>query len=158
MRENQLTPAVKKYIEIQYSPVTQGYLRQYCIDNGFSLTTRFDGETQDDKSFDFHSTVWYTTNTADITNGQAEVSVTDVEPKGFALFGPDEDILVLEIESEQLSAIRVDYGESYGLTDEWPEYRAHITLSYAYDGIMPEVALPDGTKITATTLNVKDQK
>lgn len=158
MRENQIAKAVKKYIEVQYSPVTQGYLRQYCLDNDFSLTTSYDGDPQDAKSFDFHSTVWYTTNAVDITNGQSTVSVTDVEPTGFALFGPDEDILVLEIESEHLNEIRASYGDTYDLTDEWPEYRAHITLCYSYTGIMPEVALPDGTKITATELNIKDQK
>ena len=158
MRENQLEKETKKYIEIQYSPVTQGYLRQYCKDNDFSLTTNYDGNDQDEKSFDFHSTVWYTSNKADIPNGEYDVSVTDVVPTGFALFGPDEDVLVLEIESEQINAIRAKYGDTYELTDDWPSYRPHITLCYTYNGIMPEVELPDGTKITATELNVKDQK
>jgi hypothetical protein len=158
MRESQLSSPTKKYIEVQYSPVTQGYLRQYCIDNGFDLSVRFDGDDQSEKLFDFHTTVWYTTNEANINNGTQDVQVTDIEPQGFALFGPDEDILVLEIDSKQIRSIRDMFGSEYGLEDEWPDYRPHITLSYSFSGELPTVELPDGDEMTATTLNVKNQK
>jgi hypothetical protein len=161
MREHQLhetTESTKKYIEVQYSDVTQGYLREYCLDNEFDLSTRFNGDDQPVQAFDFHTTVWYTSNSVVMPNYSQDIDINDIEPKGFALFGPDENILVLEIDSEQIRSIRDKLGDEYGLEDEWPDYRAHITLSYSFSGELPTVDLPDGTILAATTLNVKPQK
>jgi hypothetical protein len=165
MREHELheadktDKAVKKYIEIQYSPTAQGYLREYCIDNDFNLSTRFNGDDQPVQAFDFHSTVWFTTNSVVMSNYSQDVEINDIEPKGFALFGPDENILVLEIDSAEIRSIRDTLGEQYGLEDEWPEYRPHITLSYAFAGdAIPTVSMPDGEMITGDELHVKDQK
>lgn len=159
MREEQLAPPQEKYIEIQYSPVTQGYLREYCLDNGFDLTVSFDKEKQSELDFDFHSTVWFTSNKAVISNGTQNVTIDDVTPKGFALFGEEENILVLEIESEQIRSIRATLGDRYKLEDVWPDYRPHITLSYLYtDNDVPQVELPDGDMIIGEYLNIKNQK
>jgi 2'-5' RNA ligase len=148
-----------KYIEVQYDAVTQSYLRQYCIDNDFDLTIRFNGRYQPTLAFDFHSTVWYTTNAVLMDNVTQTININDIVPKGFALFGPGENILVLEIESEQLNSIRDTIGAQYALEDEWPDYRPHITLSYRYlDSDLPKVDLPDGNMITADQLHIKNQK
>jgi hypothetical protein len=158
MRESQLSATSKKYIEVQYDEDTQHYLRQYCIDNEFDLSVKFDGKDQSPQMFDFHSTVWYTTNETSINNGTQDVQITDITSQGFALFGPDENILVLEIDSEQIRSIRATLGSEYGLEDEWPDYRPHITVSYSFSGDLPSVPLPDGDQMTATKLNVKNQK
>lgn len=159
MREAQITPAVKKYIEVQYDEETQDYLRRYCIDNGFDLSIRFNGRPQPIMAFDFHSTVWSTSNEAVISNGTTAVTVDDITPKGFALFGDQQNILVLEIDSEQIRSIRSTIGEQYGLEDEWPDFRPHITLSYLYtDNDLPQVDLPDGDMIIVDKLHIKNQK
>lgn len=157
MREADLK-ATKKYIEVQYTPVTQGYLREYCHTNGFDLTTKFNGTTQEPDDFDFHSTVWFTSNAVVMQNESREILIDDVIPKNFAMFGPDKDILVLEIDSEKLTAIRETFGDEYALEDEWPDFAAHITLSYSHAGELPTVDLPDGDELIATTLNIKTQK
>ena len=156
MREDDLKTNKKKYIELQYSPVTQGYLREYCKDNGFDLTTRFNGRTQSEEAFDFHTTIWYTTTSHDINNRSYDVIVEDIVPKGFDIFG--EGILVLEIESEQIRNIRGEFGQTHGMEDEWPVYRPHISLSYAWTGAVPEVDMPDGDEIVGGIVHIKDQK
>jgi hypothetical protein len=158
MREDQLTATCKKYIEVQYTEESQDYLRKYCVDNGFDLSVSFSGVDQPIQAYDFHTTVWYTSNKASVANGTQEVQISDITPKGFALFGEDENILVLEIESPDLSTIRTTMGTQYELEDEWPEYRPHITMSYTYSGELPDIDLPDGEQLVADTLNVKDQK
>lgn len=156
MREDDLRPLEKKYIEVQYDSVTQGYLREYCNEHGFDLSIRFDGSTQDPDRFDFHSTVWFTTTEHDIPNRSHPVNVT-ARAKNFALFGSNQDILVLEIESEDLEQLREHYGSTYNMEDEWPDYRPHITLCYRYagDGI-PDIALPE-KDLVANVLNIKKQ-
>ena len=158
MTENDIIPN-KKYIEIQYDAVTQGYLRQYCIDNDFDLTSRYDGSKQPTLAFDFHSTVWYTTNSVLMNNSTQTININDIVPKGFSLFGPQENNLVMDIESEQLNSIRDTLGAQYALEDEWPTYRPHITLSYRYTGSnLPQIDLPDSEFIVADKLNIKNQK
>jgi hypothetical protein len=149
----------KKYIEAQYSAVTQGYLQEYCADNGFDLSTRFDGSEINPDDFDFHTTVWFTTTEHIMPNVESDVNIDDITPMGFALFGPEETILVLEIESEKLTEIRETIGAEYGMQDMWPEYRPHITLSYSYhEGVLPEVEFPNADLLDADKLKVKDQK
>ena len=158
MREDDLTPAEKKYIEVQYSDQSQEYLRDYCAEHAFDLTVKFDGDVQSANAFDFHSTVWYTTNTVLVKNSQQSVDITDIVPTGFALFGEDANILVLEITSVSLSDIRESLGDEYQLQDQWPDYKPHITLCYSFAGDLPTVALPDGDQLTGTKLNIKSQK
>lgn len=155
MKETDLLPLEKKYIEVQYDPVTQGYLREYCEENGFDLSTKFNGTKQDPEDFDFHSTVWFTTTEHRLQNQSlgCDVSATAT---GFALFGEKENILVLEISSNDLTDIRNQYGTEYEMEDEWPEYRPHITLCYDWDGSLPDVPLPE-EQLVAKTLNIKKQ-
>jgi hypothetical protein len=159
MRENQLKTPNKKYIEVLYSPVTQGYLQEYCLDQGFDISQSFSGNPIAQDEFDFHTTVWYTTNEVVINNKTYNINIDDVKPLGFELFGDNRDILVLEIDSEQIRSIRSQLGTEYSLQDQWPDYRPHITLSYKYvhDDI-PQIDLPDGEQLVGTELKIKDQR
>lgn len=156
MKEQDLLPLEKKYIEVQYEPVTQGYLRDYCLNNGFDLSLRFDGSQQDPEDFDFHTTVWFTTSEHRLENSQTEIDIS-VKPKGFALFGELKNVLVLEVQSDELQHIRDDFGDRYNMTDQFLDYRPHITMCYNYSGPLPEVNLPD-FDLQANLLKVKKQK
>jgi hypothetical protein len=57
---------------------------------------------------------------------------------------------VLEVESARLLTIRNFYENKYEMADSWPDYHAHITLSYSYSGELPTVELPDGEQLTGT--------
>lgn len=66
----------------------------------------------------------------------------DVEYKAyadsFALFGPNKDVLVIQLESEDLNS-RHEYLLNSGfLRHSYQEYRPHITLGYEFDGKLPD--------------------
>jgi len=157
MREEQIIPKERKYIEVKYDALTQGYLHEYCDANGFDLSIRFDGSKQDPDCFYFHSTVWFTTTEHQLDNATIDCYVT-ATATNFALFGTNQDILVLEIQSDELQELRDYYGMEYGMEDEWPDYRPHITLCYGYKGNgLPDVELPE-MQLVADQLNIKTQK
>lgn len=159
MREDDLKlQPEKKYIEIAYDDFSQGYLRAFCLDNGFGLTTNFDGSEQNAKEFDFHSTVWFTMGEHVLANGTKEIEVDDITPLHYSLFGENKNILVLEIESPKLKAINKAYGDKYNMESSFPDYKPHITLSYSFNGDIPDVPLPDLTDVAADQLNIKAQK
>jgi hypothetical protein len=157
MRETDITPD-HKYIEIQYSEGAQEFLREYCQENGFDLEVKFNGKSQAPEDFDFHTTVWFTANAVILPNSSKSININDIEPKGFTLFGPESNILVMEIDSEQIRSVRDAFGTEYGLQDTYPDYRPHITMSYSYQGDLPQIELPRGDLLIGSTLNVKSQK
>ena len=158
MNEEDLTPQLeKKYVEIQYDALSQRYLREFCKDNGFDLSIKFNGEYQDPVEFDFHSTVWFTTSEHTGRNASFDIAMQDFEAVQFSLFGEEENILVLEISSDDLVATREMFGEKLGMQDEWPDYKPHITLSYSFTGDLPDIPLPDLSPLVADKLNVKSQ-
>jgi len=61
--------------------------------------------------------------------------------KGFNLFGPENDTLVIEVESQDLTNRNAKLVEKYGFISDFDEYRSHITLSYKFTGDIN--SLPD---------------
>jgi hypothetical protein len=159
MREEDILPTEKKYIEIQYDEFTQGYLREFCREQGFDLTTRFNGKSQDEEDFDFHTTVFHTTTKHNIDNGAFDIHMP-VTPVGFELFGDNENILVMLIESDGLDDIRQHYQAEFDMADEWPDFKPHISVCYDYDGELPTFDPQDflTEPLVAGKLNVKSQK
>lgn len=159
MRESTLLNLEKKYLEVQYDAVTQGYLREFCKDQGFDLSIKFDGTRQDPEDFDFHTTVWFTTSEHQLANGTFACDVT-ATPTGFALFGEEKNVLVMEVSSDDLVQLRKEYGDEYGMEDMWPDYRPHITVCYNWSGGLPKFNPADvlTEPLRADRLNIKTQK
>lgn len=155
MREEQIIPLERKYIEIQYNTATQQFLRGYCEDNGFDLGFDFNGKPADPNNFNFHSTVWFTTSKHQLENKTFKYNDV-VSPVGFNLFGEDKNVLVLEIKSVKLNTVRYHYAKTYNMKDEWPDFKPHITLTYKYEGELPDIALPD-QNLVADILKIKTQ-
>lgn len=148
----------KKYIEFHYNDDSQEFLREYCKVNNFDLTTKFNGNAQLAEDFDFHTTIFFTTTEHKLKNSVVTLStvIDDITPIKFSLFGDDDNVLVLEIESPKLRKIR-NYFEEYGMQDTYPDYKPHITLSYKYNGAVP-TELPDLTGVSGNIINIKTQK
>lgn len=147
----------KKYIELVYDDETQLRLLAYCKAHGFDLTKSFSGEEIAEEEFDFHSTIWYTTTEHDLENGTKRIEPFEVYPVGFELFGENQNVLVMTVESEVLTTIRRRYGLLYQMRDMWPSYRPHISFDYNYSGNVKNMMLPD-FPIVANIINIKSQK
>jgi len=140
--------ATTKYVAVQYDEATQRKLRTWAKENGFDLTTKYDGTKQDEKDFDFHTTIFITTSTHNIPNHRKTIA-----PSGSAkvvdimMLGVNNNIPVLKIESPAILRIRKHYAETYGMKDAWPEYKPHVSLSYSSD-------LPDMKKVKLPTFEL----
>lgn len=138
----------KKYVAVQYDEATQRKLRTWAKENGFDLTTKYDGTKQNEEDFDFHTTIFFTTTEHDIPNHTRTIA-----PGGSAkvvdimMLGVNNDIPVLKIESPMVSRIRKHYEDTYSMKDAWPEYKPHVSISYSKE-------LPDTKNIKLPTFEL----
>lgn len=136
--------ATRKYVAVQYDKESQDKLREWAIKNGFDLSVKYSGEKQDPKEFDFHTTVFYSTNEANIRNTTKKLPPTEVTITKIKFLGDDKDIPVFEIAlTDGIKELR-EYFEDLGLEDKWPSYEPHISLSYAKQKIdTSDIELPN---------------
>lgn len=123
----------KKYVSLRYDGETQVLLRRWATDNGFDLTVKWDGTSQDASEFDFHTTVFFTTSRHHGFRPHEFVMTdawTPARATGFDLLGENKDIPVLKVQGEAISHYRASFARA-GFQDQGPEYRPHVSLSYA---------------------------
>lgn len=144
----------RKYIAVVYDDKTHSKMRDWCIENGFDLTKKYDGSNRPAEAFEFHTTVFYAKNEINLENTVIPL-VGEVSPVKFELLGENNDIPVLIVKSDDLNAIRDEYG-NLGIEDEWPDYKPHISLSYdrkKYD--ISKLKLPN-FKMRYSELKIED--
>lgn len=125
--------AQRKYVSVQYDNTTQHNLRRWASAAGFDLTKTYNGGDQPEESFDFHTTIFYTTTRHVLPNGIINIGMKTARVSGFKMLGKENDIPVLSLEMDYdnpIGRIR-KYYENVGLEDEWPFYQPHVSLSYA---------------------------
>jgi hypothetical protein len=148
----------KKFVCIYFDETTNKNLYEYATNAGFDISHDYQGNKIDPKSFDFHVTIFYTSNTCNIKNMKIKVD-SNVKSKvlGIRLLGENEDIPVLRLDNE-FKVFR-DTFEELGLKDNWPEWLPHVSLSYKYD---KETKIADGLivpdfDIIPSHIMIKDQ-
>lgn len=136
--------AKRKYVAVIYDDESQEKLRDWAERNGFDLTLNYKGEKQDSSDFDFHTTIFYSENEANLRNREIPESSSEVIINGIKMLGEDKDIPVLTISnSGPVKYIRKHF-EDLGLEDKWTKWIPHISVSYAKKNIdIDEVDLPD---------------
>lgn len=58
----------------------------------------------------------------------------DIKLKGLSLFENEQDILKISIESEKLTNLNSLFRDNFEYTNNFPEYKAHISLAYLKKG------------------------
>jgi 2'-5' RNA ligase len=136
--------ATRKYVAVQYDKESQDKLREWCLENGFDLSVKYGGEEQDPTEFDFHTTVFYSTNEVMLRNKISKLSPTEVTITKIKFLGENKDVPVFEIElTDGIKDLRGHF-ENLGLEDKWPSYEPHISLSYAKEQRdVSKIKLPD---------------
>jgi len=134
----------RKYVCVNYTKESQNRLREWAQNNGFDLSIGFNGADQDPTDFNFHTTIFYSTNDVYLRNQEMSESETEVFVTGFDMFGDNKDIPVLILSySGGLKDIR-EHFERLGLEDKYPRYRPHISLSYVRERKdVSKMELPD---------------
>lgn len=139
---------VEKYVAVQYDEATQRKLRKWAKENGFDLTTKYDGTKQNEEDFDFHTTIFFTTSKHDIPNRKHTIAPPNsAKVVDIMMLGANNDIPVLKIESLAISRLRKYYEDTYDMKDAWPEYKPHVSVSYSKD-------LPDMKKVKLPTFEL----
>ncbi len=83
---------------------------------------------------ELHCTVVYSTTPAPLVEVLEPELPIQVTAKQFSLFGEENDVLVLEIESPELVQL-FNQSSDLGATSDWPNYKPHITLASNATGI-----------------------
>lgn len=134
----------RKYVAVKYDKESQDKLREWAIKNGFNLSVKYDGEAQDPEDFDFHTTVFYSTNEVNLRNRVIKTKPTEVTITGIKFLGEDKDVPVFAIEAKDGIKELREYFENLGLEDKWPSYQPHISLSYAKEKVdTSKIKLPN---------------
>lgn len=137
---NQRKRETRKFVSLWLDDYSQKKMMNWASGLGFNTRIDYDGNPTD--SFDFHLTVFYTSNTSSITNDSIQLPQTRIIPENFDLLGKALDIPVLKIEKTAPLLFIRNHFESLGLEDEWPEWKPHVSLSYKYDGSPTIKGLP----------------
>lgn len=148
----------KKYVALQISDKSQARLREWCLANSFDISKSFSGKDIDPESFDFHITIFFSDNKAYVPSGTFKIDPIKVNFKKMEIFGLDKNIPVILVDkSKDIANIRRIY-EATGLTDKWPEYKPHMTVSYCYNGKpnIVSVKLPD-FEVTVDKIKVENK-
>lgn len=147
----------RKYIAAQYNDATQERLRMWCYENGFDLSKKYDGTDQPATDFDFHTTIFYSTSTHVLNNGIFEVTPFSTYPTEFEYLGEDKNIPVLKVRGGALLEWRHHFESKYDMKDQWPDYKAHISLSYNKDQLpdMSKLKLPN-FPLTVDKVKIRD--
>lgn len=150
----------RKYVALYLDNKSQKAMRKWCVEQGFDLTTNYDGQPQSIEDWDFHLTIFFTTSEHDTRPGEMSITPLELTADHFELLGVNHDVPVLKIntDNDHLQEIRRLYVEM-GYKDEWPEYKPHVSLSYKYSG-KPDItnlSLPP-FKLYADKLVIKNQK
>lgn len=158
----------RKFVSLMVADNAAARLRVFCENAGFDLTHDFDGNLQSPADFDFHVTVFSSNNfpNCELPNGDyslAElfgVSSIYLSPLGYEFLGPEKNTPVLLITpTNDLMQIRDAFHYQFGLTDDYPTWKPHITLSYNDKNHPPinRVRLPT-FPISVDRLHIEDQK
>lgn len=150
----------RKFVGLYFTKESEEAIRRWALSAGFDLTTRWSGAKQDPSLFDFHTTVFYTTSYHDTEEGWYPIEPFILEFDHFELLGKNADTPVLKVDTENWTLQKLREGfEEMGYKDEWPSYKPHVSLSYAWDG-KPDINRLEvpRIKVTANRIKVQDVK
>lgn len=145
----------RKYVCVEFNELTNERLLDFCRYNNIEVKSHPD--YPDD--FDFHVTIIFSENESNLPNVEFRLQPFTLYPEKLDAFGEDGSCLVLRIlKTKPLMDLRCTIERS-GLTDKWPEYSPHCTLTYGFDdkSRLNKIMLPT-FPLTVTKMKIKDIK
>ena len=122
------------------SPQSQHDLTAWAMAKGFDLTKSYSGNELKPGEFDFHITVICSENEAYIEDSVRKIQPLTVDFTGFEVLGVDRKVPVLTTAcTPQMQDHRDFFEDFYGLHDNWPTWKTHVSLSYNWFGL-PDIS------------------
>jgi hypothetical protein len=118
------------YVNVKPSEADKNKLYDWVVENGISKPMDKD---------DYHTTVIYSkTPCPDVDEYDFDLPITG-SICGWKIFESTLGrCLVAQVQSEELQVINADLKRDYGATSDFPEYIPHITISWGYEGSIPD--------------------
>lgn len=138
--------AARKVVVLLADAATQAAMAAWCTANGFDLGASFGGEPRDPAAFEFHLTLFATVGPSDLPDMAHGIDPIAVEPMGFDAFGAEQDTPVMltwsSLRLEDMRAVMLDCAAA---DPTYPDFRPHVSLSYAWDGTpdLDSLVVPD---------------
>ena len=112
---------------------SQAKLTAYCERHGFAI----------EPDHQFHLTLLASENEIDLADCEMGILPAPLVAVGFGRFGPDEMTPVLALETQPwLAELRRHFTDDVGAIPTYPDFRPHVSLSYAWDGTPALGGLP----------------
>lgn len=128
--------------------LSQANLRTWAWNNGFDITKNYKGETISPDMFDFHCTIVYSDGPPKrpIPARTYPIAPMELIIDSLGYIGKNYEYPCLHlVPTDPIMDMRREAVEYYGLTDSWPNFVPHMTLSYNPDAtpMLDRVRLPD---------------
>ena len=140
------SPGSPKIVMLHASADTQRALRGWAVAHGFDISRSHGGDVQHVEDFGFHVTVVATNNPVTLPTGEHDIAPTPVRAVGFDKLGADKDVPALALPTDgALGDMRRHFVNTYGSVPTYPEFKPHLSLSYAWSGLpaLDALAVPD---------------
>jgi 2'-5' RNA ligase len=136
------------FAKLELDEQTTELLFEFCRTHRLGLADVDDQSSLSAADFKFHVTVMYSKVTSPMfPEGERDFSPHVLQPEGFDLFGPENDILVLKLQCDDVLAGLFDhYRVTYGHVSDFMPFRPHITVRGGDAGLKDRIAaipLPD---------------
>lgn len=125
----------RKVVVLVADAGTNADMRRWCELQGFDLGASFGGEPRDPARFKFHVTLFATVGPSALPEQSHPIEYLLLDAIGFDAFGPERRTPVaLLAPVPRLVEMREAWLALADAEPTYPEFRPHLTLSYAWDG------------------------
>ena len=124
------------FVYLRLSDETRNNLKLFCEEHGISYK---------DDGTGFHVTIFYAEQCKiDLKDREYDSGEITFRPLRMNVIGKNNNCLVIEVQpTVETIELRILF-EQFGLRDQWPAWKPHITLSYEwYDGSADRPPMPD---------------
>ncbi|TLX17074.1 hypothetical protein [Rhizobium sp. MHM7A] len=118
------------YSRLEFDEQTTNNLFDFCLAHRLGLADIDDQSKLRVDEFKFHMTIMYSKVMSPLfREGLQEFTPHILQPETFAMFGPNEDMLVLKLHCDDvLNELFMHYRSVYGHVSDFMPFRPHITM------------------------------
>lgn len=148
------------FCKLELDAQTEQNLYEFCLDNRLGLANSVHHYELQPKDFKFHLTIMYSKTLSEEFEDKTLLFGPHVlKPTEFAMFGPDNDMLVLKIDPDGvLTDLHEHYVHRYGHVSDFPMFRPHITIrgsDITAQKRIGKLPLPDFDLVATTLVHKK---
>lgn len=131
-------------------------LRRYCLTHGFDITKSFSGRDIPPSQFDFHMTLFASKNVVPIPPSTVPIRPITAHGVVCGRIGPSQTPCIMFPPIPEILDKRQALIDLYGVEPTYPNFIAHVSLSYARQGPIPQVDwLPQPPPVTFDRLSIE---